>query len=344
MRTLSTIADPVFIKKEFSSLDQFFMKYLKHERDLPFIYLLIKLSLLFITTAIVLFSIEAGTTLWWVLAIAYGIGLLTYTGPFTLMLHNTSHRPLFRREHKWGNRLIPWVLCPFMGQSPDTYFSHHIGMHHAEANLEPDLSSTMKYQRDNVLHYLHYFIHFLFLGVIQLVIYHRDTNKKRFMKQAMIGELTFLTIWAIMLYLNWQATVLVFILPTIIVRFAMMSGNWAQHAFIDASQPENSYLNSITCINTVYNKKCFNDGYHIGHHLRPHMHWTDMPEDFQKNIDKYIAHKSIVFEGIDYFAIWALLMVKAYGTLASYVVNIGDIYSSKEEIIALLKERVKKIE
>ena len=74
------------------------------------------------------------------------------------------------------------------------------------------------------------------------------------------------------------------------------------------------------------------------------MHWTDMPDDFQKNIDKYIAHKSIVFEGIDYFAIWALLMVKAHGTLASYVVNIGNTYNSKEEIIAVLKERVKKIE
>ena len=343
MRTLSTLVDPVFVKKELSSLDQFFMNYLKDERDLPFIYLMIKLSLLFIPAAIILFTIDSSTWLWMGIGIAYAVGLLIYTGPFTLMLHNTSHRPFFKREHKWGNRLIPWGLCPFMGQSPDTYFAHHIGMHHAENNLEPDLSSTMKYQRDNVFHYLHYFIHFLFLGVIQLVMYHKDTNKKKFMKQAMVGELTFLALWAVLLYFNWQATLLVFILPTIIVRFAMMSGNWAQHAFIDASQPENSYLNSITCINTVYNKKCFNDGYHIGHHLKPHMHWTDMPSDFEKNIDKYIAHKSIVFEGIDYFAIWALLMVKAYGTLANYVVNIGDTYSSKEEIIALLKERVKKI-
>ena len=102
MRTLSAIADPVFIKREFSSLDQFFIKYLKQERDLPFIYLMIKLSFLFITTAIVIFSIEVGTTLWWVLAIAYGVGLLIYTGPFTLMLHNTSHRPLLKGNINGG--------------------------------------------------------------------------------------------------------------------------------------------------------------------------------------------------------------------------------------------------
>ena len=127
-----------------------------------------------------------------------------------------------------------------------------------------------------------YYVHFLFLGVIQLIQYHQQKKKKKFLKQTIIGELTFMSIWIILALFNLKATLLVFILPTIIVRFAMMSGNWAQHAFIDAREPENNYRNSITCINNVYNKRCFNDGYHIGHHLKPHMHWTDMPQDFKK--------------------------------------------------------------
>ena len=342
MRTLNTIADPIFVKKELSIFDQFFLRYLRDERDLPFIYLMIKLSLLFIPAAIILFLIDNTTWYWWTLAIAYGTGLVIFTGPFTLMLHNTSHRPLFKREHKWGNYLIPWGLCPFMGQSPDTYFSHHVGMHHAENNLEPDLSSTMKYQRDSLIDFLKYFFHFLFLGVIELIIYHRNANKKKFMKQAIIGELCFLGLWIILLFFNWKATLWAFILPTIIVRFSMMAGNWGQHAFIDPDQPENNYLNSITCINTLYNKKCFNDGYHIGHHLKPHMHWTDMPVDFEKNIKKYIENKALIFEGIDYFQIWTLLMARQYQRLANHVVNIGNIYHSKEDIIATLKTRLKK--
>ena len=340
MRTLGTITDPIFTQKEFGGLDRFFLKFLKDQRDLPFIHLMIKLSLLFIPAAIVLFTIDNSSGLWWGLAITYGVGLVIYTGPFTLMLHNTSHRPLFKREYKWGNRLIPWVLCPFMGQSPDTYFSHHIGMHHAENNLEPDLSSTMKYQRDNFLHFLRYYIHFLFFGALQLIKYHRNSQKKKFMNKAVIGELSFMALWLILLFFNWKATLWVFILPTVIVRFAMMSGNWAQHAFIDSHQPDNHYLNSITCINTVYNQKCFNDGYHIGHHLKPHMHWTDMPADFEKNMSQYISNKALVFEGIDYFQIWFLLMLKKHTTLANHVVNIGNTFQSKEEIIALLKNRV----
>jgi len=343
MRTLSPITDPIFVKQDHTSLDQFFLKYMKDERDLPFMYLMIKLFCLFVPAAIAAFVMDNTTWYWWTLAVVYAAGLLWYTGPFTLMLHNTSHRPFFKREYKIGNRFIPWGLCPFMGQSPDTYFSHHIGMHHAENNLEHDLSSTMKYQRDSFIDYMKYFISFLFLGVIELVQYHKRTNKKKFMRLAMIGELTFLAIWAVLLFLNWKATLLVFILPTVIVRFAMMSGNWAQHAFIDANTPENNYRNSITCINNIYNQRCFNDGYHIGHHLKPHMHWTDMPQDFEKNIDKYVENKAIVFEGIDYFVIWIWLMLKRYDILAKHFVNIGNTYQSQEEIIALLKERTRRI-
>jgi hypothetical protein len=84
------------------------------------------------------------------------------------MLHNTSHRVLFKREYNLLNKYIPWVLGIFVGQSPETYFVHHIGMHHAEGNLPNDLSSTMKYQRDSFVDFLKYVSRFLFLGDIDL--------------------------------------------------------------------------------------------------------------------------------------------------------------------------------
>ena len=122
----------------------------------------------------------------------------------------------------------------------------------------------------------------------------------------------------------------------------MMAGNWAQHAFIDSNNPENIYRNSITCINTIYNKKCFNDGYHIGHHLRPYMHWTQMPEDFQKNLHLYQLNKAIVFFGIDYFQIWFLLITKNYKKLAAHFVQLSK-WENEEDIINFLKSRTNKI-
>ncbi|MCB0573288.1 MAG: fatty acid desaturase, partial [Saprospiraceae bacterium] len=90
------------------------------------------------------------------------------------------------------------------------------------------------------------------------------------------------------------------------------------------------------------NKQCFNDGYHIGHHLKPHMHWTDMPGDFVKNIDKYAENKALVFEGVDYNQIWAMLMFKRYHSLADHLVNINGMYRSREDAITLMKVRTRK--
>jgi len=77
-------------------------------------------------------------------------------------------------------------------------------------------------------------------------------------------------------------------------RFGMMAGNFAQHAFVDAAQPENPYRNSLTCINSTYNRRCFNDGYHIGHHVKATRHWTEMPADFIANRERYAQEDAIV--------------------------------------------------
>jgi len=131
----------------------------------------------------------------------------------------------------------------------------------------------------------------------------------------------------------------VLVLPFVITRFAMMAGNWAQHAFIDAAAPGNCYRNSITCINSSYNRRCFNDGYHIGHHLKSTRHWTEMPVEFAGNVETYAAERAIVFEGLDFFGVWLLLMLRRYDSLARRMVALGDASPSLEERIALLRSR-----
>ena len=264
-------------------------------------------------------------------------------GPFVLMLHNTSHCAFFKRKYNWANNIIPWVIGPFFGQSPETYFGHHVGMHHVENNLEDDCSSTMNYQRDSFRDFMAYYLEFFFIGLIELVNYFSRKKRKKLKRKVIRGEFSFIILCVALSFICWQATLFVFIIPYVIVRFAMMAGNWGQHAFIDANDAANNYRNSITCINSVYNRRCFNDGYHIGHHLDPRMHWTEMPNDFLHYQEKYVEQRAIVFEGIDYFYIWLLLMMKRYDALASHFVNIGNTFKSDEEIIAFLKSRTKKI-
>lgn len=338
------ITDPVFKPgKSYHAVDRFFLSLINDERDLPFVHLSIRLTLTVVLSGILLFTPLFQGWVWWAFLAFHVVHGGYWIGPFMLMLHNTSHNKLFKQPYGLLNYYIPIVVGLFFGQSPETYFSHHIGMHHAENNLEHDKSTTMPYQRDSFFDFLKYYFRFMFVGIKELAEYFVFRKKFNFLKMALRGETFFILMVVGLCFVNWPATLAVFVFPLIGVRFGMMAGNWGQHAFIDGSDPANSYLNSITCINSPYNDRCFNDGYHIGHHLRPRQHWTDMATDFIKNADKYGENKAIVFEKVDFFAVWFLLVTHQYKVLAKHYVNIGNRFSSDEEVIEFLKSRTKKL-
>ncbi len=335
------ITDPGFTPKEsYNFFERQALKLIRDERDLPFIKLMTRIMFIIIPISVLMFFWFK----WWIAVPFMILNIATGVGPFILMLHNTSHRKLFKQEYDWMNKIIPWVLGPFYGETPETYFGHHVMMHHAENNLVDDLSCTMNYQRDSFIDFLKYFFLFFFFGMSDLTYYFKRKNRGKFIKKILLGEIGFIVMCIVLWQFNWQATLTVFILPFVAARFGMMAGNWAQHAFIDSADPANSYKNSITCINCGYNHSCFNDGYHIGHHLRPTMHWTDMPDELEKNIEKYKQNGAIIFQGIDFFVIWFLLVTGSYKFLASKYVDIRNEFKSREEVITFLKMRVAKIQ
>ncbi len=309
------------------------------ERDLPFLGLALRfIGVIFPLAAVLYWRFN-----WW-LAIAYTTILFAFFfGPCILMLHNTSHRVFFKPQHRWMNHIIPWVLCPFFGQPPEGYFSHHMGMHHPENNLEDDLSTTMPYDRDKFLHFLKYWSLFMATTIFILPKYLSKHGRKKLAVNAVVGEAFYYLICAIGVHFNPLATLAVFVIPYVMARFLMMWGNWGQHAFIDAAQPGNALLNSITCINVRYNRTCFNDGYHIGHHVKANRHWTDMPADLENNAAKYAAEGAVVFQGIDFFQVSLFLFLKRYDWLAERFVELREQPRSRDEIIAFLKTRTRPI-
>ncbi len=343
MKQLGPITDPVYRPEKLNRFDQFLMKFIRDERDLPFAYLTLQISFTLIPLAILLYMPFVTGWAWWTTAIAFQyLNNFAFKGPFGLMLHCTSHRMLFKKKYQFMNHYLPWVIAPLFGHSPETYYTHHIGMHHAENNLESDESSTMPYQRDSFKDFLLYFIAFLFTGIYHLCAYFFRKKRKKLLYRSVRGELLFIFFCIALSFINFPATLVVFIIPFFLYRLIAMMGNWAQHAFVAHDDPGNPYKNSITCINTKYNHKCWNDGYHISHHEKQTMHWTEHPVYFQKTINEYIKNKAIVFDGIHFLHIFIWLMGKRYDLLAKNVVNLGNQFKSDEEVIEFLKDRVKK--
>ncbi|GAB3280910.1 hypothetical protein GCM10027347_56330 [Larkinella harenae] len=344
MKDLPTITDPTGVGKPTNRLERYLLRYLKDERDLPFLRLTAKITFILIPLSILLYLPFITGWVWWCLAITqFLVSHVLFKGPFGLMVHCTSHRPLFRAPYQVMNHYIPWVITPFFGQTPETYFSHHIGMHHPENNQAEDDSSTMAYQRDSLRDFLRYFAAFLFTGLVGLTTYLNRKKRRKLAKRALVGELSYFALCVLLLIVNWPATVVVFILPFFGSRFIMMLGNWTQHAFVDGQQPGNPYTNAITCINIKYNHKCWNDGYHIAHHERPTLHWTEYPGYFQQTLPEYTRHQSLVFDGIGYPTIFYCLMTRQYEKLARHVVNVGGMFKDDQEVMALLRQRTRPI-
>jgi fatty acid desaturase len=337
-----TLTDPVYKEKtKYNFVERFFISLLNDKRDITFIKVCALICLTTIPFAVYLFI--PGNLNWWLVLIYYAFNFGLLAGTFILMLHLTSHRPLFKKEYKSLNNFIPWVIGPFFGETPESYFAHHLGMHHAEDNMPDDLSSTMKYQRDSFGDFMKYYFNFVSVGIYDLAAYLKRKKRMKIRKDFLIGEISFWVIAGALMFFNFKASLFIFIIPVFIVRFLMMAGNWGQHAFIDKLKPKNNYVNSINCINVRYNHTCFNDGYHIVHHLKPAMHWLELPEEFKKNIDKYTHENAIIFEGIDFFMVWFYLMTKRYDILADKMVIVNPAITTKDEAIALLKERTRRI-
>lgn len=345
MKSLQNLTDPIYnAGYQPTAYDRLWLKLMNDKRDLPFIHLLTLIHVTVVPLAILLFTNLLTGWVWWLVAAVYFyIAQFYFKGRFGLMFHCLCHRKTFKPAYQGKFHLyITWILCPLFGHAPEGYFSHHMGMHHVENNNEEDTSSTMHYQRDSVVDFIKYFLNFIFLGVINTIQYLFNRKRKKLYTRLTLGEYIYAIFCIAMCFVDLKATMVVFIVPLLFARLVMMLGNWTQHSFIDAQDPDNLYTNSINCINTKYNHVCWNDGYHIIHHLRPGMHYTEMPGEFWKRKDEFAQRKAIVFDGIHYLHVFIYLMTRQYHKLADNLVNINGMFETREQAIAVMRERTQK--
>jgi hypothetical protein len=188
----------------------------------------------------------------WVHGVVHTAMQFSYMGAYTLLMHQHIHmRGVLAKTFPLSivDRLFPYVTDPLMGHTWNSYYHHHVKHHHVEGNGPDDLSSTIRYQRDNVLHFLHYIARFMLLVGCELSLYF--VRKRRFLMAASVAFWEFSCIGAfafLAIRVDWRPTLFVFILPHLLMRIGLMVGNWGQHAFVDADEPDSDYRSSVTLI------------------------------------------------------------------------------------------------
>ena len=277
---------------------------------------------------------------WWRAALHVAL-VIQNAGSYTSVLHNSCHKKVY--SVSWMNYIVPVLLGPLFGQTWNTYYYHHIKHHHIEDNGPNDLSSTLRFRRDSIAHFAIYFLRFLLLVIIELPVYFVRRGRYWNAAASFSGEVASLAfVWGLAKF-NTLGALFVLFVPLIIIRFGMMSGNWAQHAFIDQANPTSNFKSSVTCIHHSYNRVAFNDGYHTSHHLHARRHWSEHPTHLVREVSVYYASRPVILQDIDFMGLWVLLMLQRYNRLAQLYVHLGPESErpSQQEIIDMLKSRTR---
>lgn len=176
-----------------------------------------------------------------------------YMGPYTLLMHQHIHmRGVLQKKYALFDHAFPYLTDPLMGHTWNSYYFHHIKHHHVEGNGPDDLSSTIRHQRDDLWDFLRYVGKFYFLVWFDLPCYFLRKGKPDLALKAGGCEITnYVFLYFMATKVNGCATLFVLLLPLFLMRLALMTGNWGQHAFVDEVEPDSDFRSGITLIDVT---------------------------------------------------------------------------------------------
>lgn len=217
-----------------------------------------------VTHLIMYFTTSLPSAMWLFYQFSYLHGILHvllqgwYIGTYTLLRHQHIHQRGVLAKRSWMqffDYVFPYVMDPLMGHTWNSYFYHHVKHHHVEGNGPDDLSSTVRYQRDNIWHFLHYVGRFYFFIWLDLPLYFVRKGRWAMGLRVAFWELLNYAAIIFLLHFDFRPALFTFLVPLLIMRLGLMVGNWGQHAFVDADEPDSDYRSSITLIDVPVMKK-----------------------------------------------------------------------------------------
>ena len=146
----------------------------------------------------------------------------------------------------------------------------------------------------------------------------------------------FIYFGAVFIY-DWRIGILFVLVPLLTMNSIMAITSWVQHAFCDPQDPEDYFSNTVTIVSEA---NFMNEGYHLCHHHRSSLHWTEMPSHLERIRDKMRESRSLVFRDLDFLELFVeLTLLRRMHVLADKLIPWKPM--THEERLGLLADRTK---
>jgi fatty acid desaturase len=125
------------------------------------------------------------------------------------------------------------------------------------------------------------------------------------------------------------------LIPLLCMNFITAITAWVQHAFYDSERPEDYFTYTVTVLDEI---NFMNEGYHLCHHHRAGLHWTEMPVHLERIRDRMRESGSLVFRDLDFVGLFLeLTLLRRMDVLAEKLVAWEPM--NHEQRLALLARR-----